>query len=346
VIGADTPAASAEELRGGTRTVALVGFAGFQLLDVTGPHEVFSQAARLLQQDDSARPPPYRVIFCAPERGNIPCSSGLSLLCECAWRELPQVDTLLVVGGAGIWRACEDEALLSWLCARANQSRRFGSICTGAILLGHAGVLDGRRVTTHWKHTAELARLVPSARVASEAIFVQDGSLWTSAGVLAGMDMALAMVEQDWGKSLALEVARRLVMYQQRAGSAAQRSTALEAQAAAAEGRFRQLADWIPHHLAEDLSVPRLAARFDMSPRHFARCFREELGVTPAKFIEQLRFEAARQALGEGSASVEDVAGRCGFGCAETLRRVFQRRLGMGPSAYRRQAREGQHGTA
>ena len=345
MTGADTPAASANEPRVATRTVALVGFEGLQLLDLTGPVEVFSQATRLLQEEGDARTPAYRVIFSAPERGRVASSSGLSLLCECARRELPETDTLLVVGGAGTWRASEDETLLDWLRERAHQSRRFGSVCTGALVLGRAGLLDGRRATTHWQYIGELARLVPTARVSPEAIFVQDGNLWTSAGVLAGMDMALAMVEQDWGKSLALEVARRLVMYQQRAGSAAQRSTALEAQAAAAEGRFRQLADWIPHHLAEDLSVPRLAARFDMSPRHFARCFREELGVTPAKFIEQLRFEAARQALGEGSASVEDVAGRCGFGCAETLRRVFQRRLGMGPSAYRRQAREGQHGT-
>jgi len=326
--------------------VALLGFEGFQLLDLTGPLEVFSQAARLLKRDDDARPPPYRVIFCAPERGNIRCSSGPGLLCECAWRELPETDTLLVVGGAGITRLCEDGALLEWLRARFQRSRRFGSVCTGAMLLARAGLLDGRRVTTHWQHTAELAQLVPSAHVVPEAIFVQDKGLWTSAGVLAGMDMALAMVAEDWGQPLALEVAQRLVMYLQRTGSVAQRSTALEAQAAAAEGRFRRLADWIMQHLHEDLSVPRLAAKFDMSPRHFARCFREELGVTPAKFIEQLRFDAARQALDEGGASVEEIARRCGFGCAETLRRVFQRRLGMGPSAYRRQAGEGLRGSA
>lgn len=346
MIAAGVATGRRDESHGATRTVAMVGFEGFQLLDVTGPLEVFAQAGRVLREDDPARPPPYRVIFSARERGNVRSSSGVSLLCECAWRELPAADTLLVAGGAGIRQAREDTALLDWLRARAGQSRRFGSVCTGAMLLAWAGLLEGRRATTHWQHTTELSKLVPSANVAAEAIFVRDRELWTSAGVLAGMDMALAMVEEDWGKSLALEVAQRLVMHLKRPGGAAQRSTALEAQAAAAGGRFRRLSEWITQHLGEDLSIPLLAAKLDMSPRHFARCFREELGVTPAKFIEQLRFDAAQQALAEGHDSVEEVAGHCGFGCAETLRRVFQRRLGMGPSAYRRQAKPDENGAA
>lgn len=328
--GGDIPAAAP------LRAVAMVGFAGFQVLDVTGPLEVFSRASRLLMEQGTTDREAYRVQFAAREAGPVRSSSGLELVADCAWRDLPEVDTLLVSGGAGTGDAMQDEELLAWLVARAPLARRFGSVCTGAMLLARAGLLDQRRVTTHWAFLDRLAALAPAARVMPDAIFARDEQLWTSAGVTAGMDMALAMIEEDWGRRLSLEVARQLVMHLKRAGSSPQLSPSLEAQSRALETRFANLAAWMAGHLDEELSVPQLAARMEMSPRHFARAFGEELGVTPAKYVEQQRFDAAAGLLSAGDQSVERIAQLCGFGSAETMRRVFIRRAGIGPAEYRR----------
>ena len=329
-----------------TRVIVLVGFEGIQILDVTGPLEVFSRASRLLLAEGRAAIEPYRVRFAARERGPVSSSSGLQLVADCAWRDLPTPDTLLVSGGIGTHAALNDREFIDWLRRRAPQARRYGAVCTGAMLLARAGLLAQRRVTTHWAFTQLLAELAPTARVETDPIFVRDGSLWTSAGVTAGMDMALAMVEQDWGRKLALDVAHQLVMPLKRHAGASQVSTSLAAQAQALDGRFRQLSAWIMANLATELSIPVLAQQAGISPRHFARCFQDEIGVTPAKFVERARFEAARQMLAEDELTLEKVAARCGFGSAETLRRVFIRRVGMSPAAYRVRLRQQAEGNS
>ena len=313
----------------------MIGFEGFQLLDVTGPLEVFSRASRLLLEQRRAEVEPYRVRFLARESGPVASSSGLCLMAEGAWRDLAPVNTLLVSGGVGTRQALQDAELVAWLAQHAPSSQRYGSVCTGALLLARAGLLDQRRVTTHWAFLDELARLSPSARVMPDAIFARDGRLWTSAGVTAGMDMALAMLEEDWGRAVSLEVARLLLMQLKRGGGASQFSPSLKAQTEAAASDFRELAGWIAGHLTEDLSVSRLAARMQMSPRHFARAFRLALGTTPAKFVEQHRIAVAQDLLASGGESIEHIAERCGFGSGETMRRVFVRRIGVSPSTYR-----------
>jgi len=329
-----------------TRAIAIIGFEGFQLLDVTGPLEVFSLASRLLLQQDRTEVEPYRVRFVAREAGPVASSSGLCLLADGAWHDLAPLDTLLVSGGVGIRQALLDTGLVAWLEQHAASSRRYGSVCTGALLLARAGLLDQRRVTTHWAFLDELARRSPSARVMPDAIFVRDGRLWTSAGVTAGMDMALAMLEEDWGRGIALEVARQLLMQLKRGGGASQFSPSLQAQAMAADSGFRELAGWIDDHLAEDLSVGRLAARMQMSPRHLARVFRAALGTTPAKFVEQHRLAVAREWLAAGEDTLEHIARRSGFGSAETMRRVFVRRMGVSPSTYRSRVQRDGAGSA
>lgn len=327
-----------------TRRVAMLGFDGLQILDVTGPLEVFSLASRLLLEQGRARIPAYEVLLAARRAGPVASSSGLRLVADCSWDELGRVDTLLVSGGAGVDRTLDDGELLQWLRWEAPEARRYGAVCTGALLLARAGLLEARRVTTHWAFLHALAEMAPAARIQPDAIFVHDGRLWTSAGVTAGMDMALAMVEEDWGRSLALEVANQLVMYLKRPGRHPQLSATLAAQTAASHGRFRDLMDWIFEHLDADLSVAALAQHMDMSARHFSRSFSEEAGVTPAKFVERARFEAAQRMLVEDDLDLETVAARCGFGSVETLRRVFHRRTGMATAAYRLRLQREKHG--
>ncbi|NHA14345.1 GlxA family transcriptional regulator [Thioalkalivibrio sp. XN279] len=322
---------------GTTRQVAMVGFDGFQLLDVTGPLEVFSSASRLLRAQGYRGPEPYRVELLAAAPGLVRSSSGLGIHAARSWRDLDAVDTLLVAGGGGIAEALDDAELVQWIRVQAPRARRYGSVCTGALLLARAGLLEGRRATTHWAAVDELERLEPALRLVRDVVFVRDGRLWTSAGVTAGMDMALAMVGEDWGRKLALEVAQQLVMYISRAGGSAQRGPPLEVQVRALESRFAHLATRVQEQPGAKLSVDTLASWCGMSPRHFARCFRKEMGVTPAQFVEGVRFEAACQALGSTAAPVSKIAALCGFGSSETLRRVFMRRLGVTPGIYRRQ---------
>lgn len=327
---------------GTTRLIAMVGFDGFQLLDVTGPLEVFSLASRLLQAQGHAGAEPYRVELLAAEQGLVRSSSGLEIRAHRSWRDLDGADTLLIAGGSGIIRALDDRSLVAWIRAHAPQARRFGSVCTGALLLARAGLLQGRRATTHWASVDELARLEPDLRLVRDVVFVRDGCMWTSAGVTAGMDMAVAMVAEDWGRKLALEVAQQLVMYITRAGGSAQLGAPLEAQVRALESRFAHLAARVQERPGQALSVATLAAWCGMSPRHFARCFRDEMGVTPARFVEGVRFEAACQALAATDAPVAKIAVMCGFGSVETLRRVFMRRLGSSPVSYRRRCGAGE----
>jgi transcriptional regulator GlxA family with amidase domain len=310
------------------RKVVIVAFPGVQTLDVAGPAEVFSLAGRIANAG-------YEVVVAASRADALRTSSGISLAPARTLRGLRgEIDTLLVAGGAGVVDAERDEPLIGWLRAAAGRSRRVASVCTGAFLLARAGLLDGRRATTHWAACAELARRYPATDVQRDAIFVRDGDVWSSAGVSAGMDLALALVEEDAGREVALEVARWLVLFVRRPGGQSQFSVQLAAQTAERDP-VRELQAWITDHPDRDLSVEALAARACMSARNFARVFHREVGMTPAAYVQAIRVERAQRELESTTAKIDQIARRCGFGTPETMRRAFQRRLGIGPGDYR-----------
>ena len=313
----------------------MLAYPGAQMLDITGPVEVFARSARLLVEQGLRAGPLYEVEVVAERGGPVKTSSGVEIL---AARPLAAVrgrlDTLLVAGGVGSRQALRSPVLLGFLRRMAPRVRRLASVCTGAFLLAEAGLLDGRRATTHWAYCDELAKRYPRVQVEPDPIFVRDGRIYTSAGVTAGMDLALGLVEEDLGRTLALEVARQLVLFLKRPGGQSQFSAQLAAQTAEREP-LRDLQTWISDHPEADLGVERLARRVAMSPRHFARVFLREVGTTPAQFILRVRVEAARRRLEESRDAVESVAARCGFGSAEVMRRAFLRTLRVSPSAYR-----------
>jgi transcriptional regulator GlxA family with amidase domain len=310
------------------RRIVVVAFPDVLSLDVTGPSEVFSIAERLGHH-------PYALEVVASRAAPLRTSSGLRLVPDRAITACRgPIDTLVVPGGLGTAAARGDEKLVAWIRAAATRSRRVASVCTGAFLLAKAGLLDGRRATTHWNSCAALQRNHPEITVEPDSIFVRDGDVYSSAGVTAGIDLALALVEADAGRDAALEVARQLVVFVQRPGGQAQFSAQL-AHPPARRDVLRDLQAWLPDHLDEDLSVEALAERAFMSPRNFARAFRDEVGVTPAAYVAELRLERARVELEAGDAPVEAVARRCGFGTVETMRRTFQRRLHASPAEYR-----------
>jgi transcriptional regulator GlxA family with amidase domain len=322
------------------RRVLMVAFPGAQILDVVGPLEVFACASSAVAAGPGAgRGPAYEVEVAALAAGPVRMSSGVCVVAERALRDVRgPLDTLIVAGGEGVAAAAREPALLRRLRALAPVAQRLASVCTGTFLLAEAGLLDGRRVTTHWAACDRLARLYPKLRVDPEPIFVRDGRLYTSAGVTAGMDLALALVEEDHGRATALAVARRLVLFLKRPGGQAQFSAWLSAQQAEREP-LREVVAWILASPAADLCVATLAARAAMSPRHFARVFAAQVGATPARFVERARVEAARRLLEETDRGVEDVAAACGFGSAETLRRAFLRSVRVNPADYRRRFR-------
>ena len=310
------------------RRVVIVAFPGVQTLDVHGPAEVFTTATQLSKGNG------YSVEVVATRPAPLPTSSVALYPDRTIDRCRGPIDTLLVAGGRGVHDAANDEQLVGWLSAAAKRSRRVTSVCTGAFLLARAGLLDGRRATTHWASCGELARRHPGVEVESDPIFVRDGNVITSAGVTAGMDLALAIVEEDLGREVALETARWLVLFLKRPGGQAQFSAQLGAQMADREP-LRELQGWLPDHLGEDLSVPALARRACMSERNFARAFRDETGMTPAAYVEVARVESARMALETGDLPVETIARQAGFGTVETMRRAFRRRVGVSPAGYR-----------
>jgi transcriptional regulator GlxA family with amidase domain len=309
------------------RRIVIVVFPGVQPLDVIGPAEVFRSAATLVAGA-------YSVEVVAREAGPVRTTSVGLVADRALARCRGAIDTLVVAGGPGSRGAARDEATVAWVRAAAGRSRRVASVCTGAFVLARAGLLDGRRATTHWASCDRLAGSHPAVTVEPDPIFVRDGNVYTSAGVTAGMDLALALVEEDLGREAALEVARWLVLFVKRPGGQSQFSSQLAAQTADREP-LRELQEWIAGNLGADLSVPALAARAHMSERNFARAFRRELGMTPASYVEVARVEAARIGLETTGAPVENVARECGFGTVETMRRAFHRRLGVGPAEYR-----------
>jgi len=313
--------------------VVIVAFPDVQPLDVVGPAEVFHTAARL---EGGA----YEVVIAAPEPGPL-SASAVSLSVDTALADLTgPIDTLVVAGGTGVLALERDEGFLDSLRAAAGRARRVAGVCTGAFLLAAAGLLEGRRCTTHWASCALLAERHPGIAVDPDPIFVRDGHVYTSAGVTAGMDLALALVEEDLGRETALTTARWLVLFVKRPGGQAQFSAQLHAQQADRRP-LRELQAWIADNVDADLSVPALAERAHMSERNFARSFAREVGMTPAAYVECARVESARMALEAGDAPVETVAVRSGFGTVETMRRAFHRRVGVGPADYRRRFRSG-----
>jgi transcriptional regulator GlxA family with amidase domain len=310
------------------RRVVIAAFPGVQTLDVHGPAEVFTTATQLSDRDG------YAVEVVASRPGPVRTSSVALYPDRTIDRCRGPIDTLVVAGGRGVHDAGRDEQLVAWVKGAAQRSRRVTSVCTGAFLLARAGLLEGRRATTHWASCDELARRHPGVEVDPDPIFVRDGDLITSAGVTAGMDLALALVEEDLGRDVALATARWLVLFLKRPGGQAQFSAQLAAQVADREP-LRELQEWLPDNLGEDLSVPALARRACMSERNFARAFRGETGMTPAAYVEMARIESARIALETSNVPVETVARQAGFGTVETMRRAFRRRVGVSPNSYR-----------
>jgi transcriptional regulator GlxA family with amidase domain len=269
----------------------------------------------------------------APGGAQIRATSGLAFATEPLPDPAEPLDTLIVAGGQGVMRAAEDARLVAWLRTRSAAARRTASVCTGAFLVAAAGLLDRRRAVTHWEYCDLLRRRHPAVTVEPDPIFVHDGAVWSSAGVTAGIDLSLALVEEDLGRAVALGVARYLVMFLKRPGGQAQFSAALSLQST--DNRFADLHDWLAGHLAENLSLSRLAARAGMSERTFLRRYREATGLSSARALERLRVEAARQLLAETRLPAKRIAARCGFGSEETMRRSFVRLQGVSPQNYR-----------
>jgi len=332
----DRPAPS---LRQSRRRVLILAAAPAQLLDLAGPAEVFAQAGAIVAREQGASVPAYDVeVAVVPAASGPTTTAGLGVSPGRSLRELladrRPLDTLIVAGGEGARVRHDEPELRAAVAKLAGRTRRLASVCTGAFILAAAGLIDGRSVATHWRWCDLLARRFPAVRVDGEPIYVRDGNLWTSAGITAGMDMALALVEEDHGHAAALAVARELVMFLRRPGGQSQFSTTLAAQAASGSD-MRDLVAWMADNLHKPLNVETLAERTRFSPRQFARVFARELGVSPGLKLDQMRVEAARRALEEGKRGLAAIASACGFGTEEAMRRAFLRHLGTPPGAYR-----------
>ncbi|MER7884593.1 GlxA family transcriptional regulator [Streptomyces fimicarius] len=317
------------------RTVLVVLFDGVQSLDVSGPMEVFSGASRSPGVS-------YDLRTASLDGRPVRSTSGLTLVPDSSLADAPAPHTLLVPGGQGTRGS--QPGLTGWLREHAPRAERLVSVCTGALLLAEAGLLDGHRVTTHWNYCERLARDYPAVEVDPEPIFVRDGRLATSAGVTAGIDLALALVEEDHGRDLALTIARHLVVFLRRPGNQAQFSAQLSAQTARREP-LREVQHWIAQHPDADLGVDALAARARLSPRHFARAFRSETGTTPGRYVERVRLEHARRLLEDTADGVERIARASGYGTPEAMRRAFVKTLATAPAEYRRRFRAPAAGT-
>jgi len=321
--------------RSGTLRIAALAYPDVQILDVTGPLEVFSRTSRWLRDHGHRPDDAYQVEILGLERGPFPASSGIQLVADRAYAEVKGgIDTLLIAGGRGVTQHWKDRSLVGWIRAQARSVRRLASVCTGAFFLAEAGLLNGRRATTHWGSCSELARRYPRVTVEPDTIYVHEGAVWTSAGVTAGMDLAPALVEEDYGRDVALAVARELVVFLRRPGGQSQFSAQLSVQMAEREP-LQELQSFIVDHPHEDLSVPTLARRVAMSPRNFARVFTREVGMTPARFVASARVETARRLLEDSTEGLEAICAKSGLGTAESMRRTFLRFVGVAPGHYR-----------
>ncbi|MBP2320551.1 transcriptional regulator GlxA family with amidase domain [Kibdelosporangium banguiense] len=309
------------------KVVLIPLFDGIQSLDVTGPLEVFTGAGRYLHRDA------YKVLTASVGGGVIRSASGLRITPDVGLWDAPRPHTIVVPGGAGTKDGQPE--IVEWLRQKAEAAERIVSVCSGAFLLAEAGLLNGRKATTHWSVCGTLARTFPEVTVDPEPIFVRDGKVATSAGVTSGIDLTLALVEEDLGRDAALAIARHLVMFLRRPGNQTQFSAQLTAQSA--ERRpLREVQQWITEHPTAKLSVEALAERANLSPRQFARVFTAETGMTPGRYVDRVRLEEARRRLEDTDAGIGRVAKDCGYGTPETMRRAFIRTLGISPAEYRR----------
>jgi transcriptional regulator GlxA family with amidase domain len=309
--------------------IAVLIFPGFQLLDASGPISVFEIAARFAK-----KPAPIKVVAAKP--GPVSSSSGAEMLAR-KFGHVRAITTLIVAGGEGVEAAARNECTIGFVRAVAKRGARLASICSGTFILAEAGLLDGKRATTHWQRTRQFLATYPGVKLEPDRIFARDGNIWSSAGITAGIDLALAMVGEDFGEEVAQMTARQLVLYHRRSGGQSQFSSLLELKAS--NGRFGELLSWAREHLDARLTVDDLAERAGMSARHFCRAFIAETGATPAKAIERLRVEVARLRVQSSSEAIERVAEVTGFRDPERMRRAFIRAFGQPPQSLRRAAR-------
>lgn len=315
-----------------TKTVAIIVYPGVEIIDVTGPMEVFAFANHLRKGD--VKEPAYNLMLLAAQAGPLKASCGLQIIADKSYNDVDEdIDTLLIAGTIEIDYLLTDPGLQTWLIKIAPKVRRIVSVCTGAFLLAETGLLDGLRATSHWLSCNRLATCYPAIKVEPDRIFVRDGRIATSGGITSGIDLALSLVEEDLGSELALIIARFLVVFLKRPGGQSQFSAYLTSEAHQPE--IKDLQAWIMTHLTEDLRIEALAERLCMSPRNFARFFVAEAGITPAKFVELARIDAARHYLASTQLTIEAIAEKAGFGDSERMRRAFTRQLGVNPQNYR-----------
>lgn len=311
--------------------IGVLIFSEAEVLDITGPHEVFSMALGFQEQQQLSET--YKVFLISKTLKPVKMSSGMKLQPDYCFEDCPlPLDTLIVPGGECIDEALNDSELLDWVAQQASKVRRLVSICTGAFFLAKLGLLDHKRVTTHWGFCPLLQKTYPKLEVISNALYIKDGNTYTSAGITAGMDLALSLIEEDVGKEIAMSVARKLVLFYKRPGGQNQFSEFLLSQS---NNHFNDLIDWVMQNLSKNLSIEILAEQVNMSPRNFTRLFKKELEDTPAKFIEKLRLRHARILIENRNAALKEVAEQCGFNSEEQMRRAFQRELCVTPQEYR-----------
>ena len=311
-------------------SIGVLIFEDFQLLDAAGPIGAFEMPMRGMQ------PPPYSLQVIAPEAGPVRSSSGVVWMADAMPRQ-PKYDTVVIAGGIGTRTAMLDPKVQAFVRAAMKTARRVGSVCSGAYILAQAGVLDGKRATTHWGRTPDFQTRYPAVKLEPDCIYTHDGKVWTSAGITAGIDLALALIADDLGEEVSRRAAQELVVYHRRPGGQSQFSALLDIERV--EGRFTPLLAWMRERLDEELSVEALASQAAMSPRNFSRAFLAETGITPAKAVERLRLESARERVEHSAEPIDVVARRVGFGDPERMRRAFVRAFGQPPQALRRMAR-------
>lgn len=314
-------------------SVGFLGFEGFMALDLVGPFDAFTSAFLGDSNKHSSRC--YEAFVIGLTDRPFTSESGIVFKPHKTIKNAPQLDTLIIPGGLGLRVPETQKKVADWVSTRAATTRRIATVCTGTYGLAAAGLLNGRRVTTHWRHAQDLARRFPELKVDPNALYLKDGKFYTCAGITAGIDLSLALIEEDFGPGVALSVARELVVYLKRPGGQEQFSEPLQFQTNSSD-RFADLAAWIQAHLRQDLSAEALADRVFLSPRHFSRRFKEVFGVTPAIFVERLRLDEARRRLGSRTTTIEGVAASVGFNSAKAFRRSFERRFGVNPTSYRR----------
>jgi transcriptional regulator GlxA family with amidase domain len=314
------------------RRIGMIVYDRAQALDVVGPLDAFADANAVVEK----RAPPYELVVLAPRKQPVTMASGLRLIPNASLAEAPPLDTIIVPGGAGVRLNTSLRAeIATWLSRRARRIRRVTSVCTGIYALAEAGLLDGLEATTHWAYEADVRARWPQIKLDANAIYVKSGRFYTSAGITAGIDLALAMIEEDLGNSIALKVARHLVVYVKRSGGQLQYSEPLRLQESGG-GKLSDTVSWMLEHLNGDLSVETLAERANLSPRHFARKFKATFNATPADFVEALRLDHARWLLANEDSPIEELAATVGYGSDDAFRRAFARRFGTVPSYYRR----------